>query len=50
MQPIVQFKNPDKEVINLVKFDREGKNLAICYTPPNAIIVIYDMFNFKKKG
>jgi WD40 repeat protein len=48
--PIVNFKNPDKEIISLIKFDREGKYLLVCYTPPTAFIMLYDMMSNTKKA
>jgi hypothetical protein len=48
VEAIVNFKNPDREVLNLVRFDREGRYLAICYTPPNAVLMLYDMTTSKK--
>lgn len=48
--PIANFKNPDREVLSLIKFDREGRYLAICYTPPNSTVMLYDMPAGKKLG
>lgn len=32
-----------------MKFDRDGKYLAIGYSPPNACIMLYDMMSNTKK-
>lgn len=49
-RPIISnFKNPDKEVLSLIRFDRDGKYLLIGYSPPNACIMLYDMMSNTKK-
>lgn len=47
---ISNFKNPDKEVLSVLKFDRDGKYLLIGYSHPNACIMLYDMMNNTKKS
>jgi WD40 repeat protein len=31
-----KHKNPDKDMISVVKFSPSGKKLAVAYTPPNS--------------
>lgn len=37
-------------MLSLIKFDREGKLLAICYTLPEFMVVLYDVLTMKKLG
>ena len=49
-KPITLNKNPDRDVISLVKFDREGKFLAVCYTVPKNVVMLYDVMAGKYIG
>jgi microtubule-associated protein-like 1/2 len=50
LSKISNHKNPDKEVLSLVKFSPSGELLAIAYCPPISKIYIYQTSNRKKIG
>ena len=47
---IASFKNPDKDVISVVKFSPQGNILAVGYCPPISKVYLYDFDTLKKIG
>lgn len=45
---IANHKNPDKEVLSLLKFSPSGDQLAVSYCPPVSKIYMYSTANWKK--
>ena len=39
---IAKYKNPDKDMISLVKFSPDGNILAVGYCPPISKVFLYD--------
>lgn len=50
LKKITAHKNPDKEVISVVKFSPDGNQLAIGYCPPISRVHLYDVNNLTKIG
>lgn len=40
---IQAMKNPDKEVISVVKFSPNGNTLAVGYCPPKSLVYLYNV-------
>jgi WD40 repeat protein len=40
---VFKHKNPDKDMISVVKFSPDGNKLAVAYAPPYSCIYIYDV-------
>lgn len=40
-----KHKNPDKDMISIIKFSPDGSKLAVGYAPPFSSIYIYDVNN-----
>ena len=47
---IASFKNPDKDMISVVKFSPSGNVLAVGYCPPISKVYLYDVESSKKIG
>lgn len=50
LSKISNHKNPDKEVLSLVKFSPSGEILAVAYCPPVSKVYLYQTSNRKKIG
>jgi len=44
-----KYKNPDKDMISVVKFSPNGKKLAVAYAPPHSQVFIYDFSDSSPK-
>lgn len=47
---IVNYKNPDKEVLSLVKYSPDSSIIAVAYCPPVSKVLLYDTKTYKKVG
>lgn len=47
---IATFKNPDKNLVSIVKFSPQGNTLAVGYAPPISKVYLYDVDSGKKIG
>lgn len=43
LKKIADHKNPDREVVSIVKFSPEGNLLAVGYCPPISRVYLYDL-------
>jgi WD40 repeat protein len=43
LKSFFKHKNPDKDMISVVKFSSDGNKLAVAYAPPYSCIYIYDL-------
>lgn len=50
IKKIQTFKNPDKEVISVVKFSPNGNLIAVGYCPPVSQVYIYNVDSASKVG
>ena len=50
IRKIQTFKNPDREVISVVKFSPNGSVLAVGYCPPVSEVFLYNVENGSKIG
>jgi len=49
LKKITDHKNPDRDVISVVKFSPEGTLLAVGYCPPISRVYLYDLKTEKAK-
>jgi len=43
LKSFCKHKNPDKDMISVIKFSPDATKLAVAYAPPFSIIYIYDI-------
>ena len=46
---VCQHKNPDKDMISVLKFSPDGSKIAVGYCPPYSTVYIYDVNNLSAK-
>lgn len=43
VKSVFKHKNPDKDMISVVRFSPDGTKLAVAYAPPFSCIYVYDL-------